>query len=250
MTESIIYALDFDGVICDSAVETGMAGWKAASEIWNDMPDNAPDHAVDQFRQVRPIIETGYEAILAMRLLFLGESCEDIYTDFAAKSRQLIQETGVNTDTLKALFGETRDRWIAEDLSMWVAMNPLFPGIRVKLQRLAQTNTWYIVTTKQERFVRKILNANAIELAADRIFGLDRSMKKPEVLHELLKAHPNQTIEFLEDRLPALLDVRKHPELNPIELSFAAWGYNTADDQSAAKKLGISLLDLKNFVSI
>jgi len=250
MTDSIIYALDFDGVICDSAVETGMAGWKAASEIWNDMPGNAPNDAVDQFRQVRPIIETGYESILAMRLLFLGESCEDIYTDFAAKSRQLIDQAGVDIDKLKALFGDTRDGWIAEDLSMWVAMNPLFPGVQTKLQRLLQTNTWYIVTTKQERFVRKILKANAIDLAAERIFGLDRNMKKPEVLKELLQKHPNQTIEFLEDRLPALLDVRKYPELNSIELSFAAWGYNTTIDQSAAKKLGITLLDLADFVSV
>ena len=33
MNNSIIYALDFDGVICDSAVETAITGWKAAGSI-------------------------------------------------------------------------------------------------------------------------------------------------------------------------------------------------------------------------
>ena len=42
MNNSIIYALDFDGVICDSAVETAITGWKAASSIWKDMPEAAP----------------------------------------------------------------------------------------------------------------------------------------------------------------------------------------------------------------
>lgn len=250
MSDSIIYALDFDGVICDSAVETGMAGWKAASQLWSDMPAATPPAAIDQFRQVRPIIETGYEAILTMRLLFLGKSCETIYTEFTSQSRQLMQQTGVTPEQLKALFGETRDHWIANDLPNWVAMNPLFPNVQAKLQRLAQSHTWYIVTTKQERFVEKILQANDIELAAERIFGLDRNMTKPQVLQDLLKAHPDQTIEFVEDRLPALLNVRKHPDLNPIELSFATWGYNTAVDRDSAGHLGFTLLSLEEFLPL
>ena len=35
---SKLYALDFDGVICDSAVETAVTGWRVAQTLWDDMP--------------------------------------------------------------------------------------------------------------------------------------------------------------------------------------------------------------------
>ncbi len=81
MSHAILYALDFDGVICDSAVETAITGWKAAGQIWNDMPRTVPPAMIERFREVRPIIETGYESILAMRLIHLGETTEAIYRD-------------------------------------------------------------------------------------------------------------------------------------------------------------------------
>ena len=77
MKKSVIYALDFDGVICDSAIETGITGWKAAIQIWPDMKAPLPStELINQFRLARPVIETGFEAILIMRLLYLGQSID------------------------------------------------------------------------------------------------------------------------------------------------------------------------------
>lgn len=234
MNDSIVYALDFDGVICDSAVETAMTGWKAAGELWNDMPKEVPPGMIAHFRAVRPLIETGFEAILAMRLLYLGETVADIYHDYAAKSQSLLAQTQIRVDELKKLFGATRDRWIAENLSEWIEMNPLFDGIAEKLQKLGTQRSWYVVTTKQERFVKQILQAHAIELADEKIFGLDRNLTKPEVLKGLLRSHPAETLYFAEDRLPTLLNVRKHAELDQVKLIFALWGYNTPEDKTLA----------------
>ncbi|MGR8952211.1 MAG: HAD family hydrolase [Gammaproteobacteria bacterium] len=248
MNTSMVYALDFDGVICDSAVETAITGWKAAGQLWNDMPETAPPELIDRFRQVRPIIETGYEAILTMRLLYLGETVEAIYRDYAAKSQALLEEAQVSTDALKKRFGETRDRWIADDLAEWIGMNPLFDGIAEKLRALGEICPWYVVTTKQERFVKQILKAHAIELEDDRIFGLDRNMSKPEVLKGLLQVHPEQALYFAEDRLPTLLNVRKHAELEGVKLIFALWGYNTAEDKARAAEQPFLLQTLEDFL--
>ena len=92
MNTSIVYALDFDGVICDSAVETAITGWKAASQLWSEMPEEVPQELIDRFREVRPIIETGFEAILTMRMLFLGETVQAIYGGYTAKGKALMQQ--------------------------------------------------------------------------------------------------------------------------------------------------------------
>ena len=248
MNDSIIYALDFDGVICDSAIETALTGWKAAAEIWQDMPAATPHAIVEQFREVRPIIETGYEAILIIRLLYLGKTTTAIYANYAAKVQRMLDDIHLSVDDLKQLFGETRDNWIAQDRAEWIAKNPLYPGIAERLRKLGQTHTWYVVTTKQERFVKKILNANDIELAGERIFGLDRNMSKPEVLKGLKAQHPGQALYFLEDRLPALHKVKNDPELADVKLLFALWGYNLAEDHVLAAEQKIVLQDLDDFL--
>ncbi|MGZ5000650.1 MAG: HAD family hydrolase [Methylomonas sp.] len=248
MKHPILYALDFDGVICDSAVETAITGWKAAGQIWSDMANAISPEMIDRFRQVRPIIETGYEAILAMRLIYLGETTEAIYNGYSKKIQLLMAEAQVNTDDLKKLFGETRDAWIADDLEDWIAMNPLFPNIAGKLRNLGERHDWYVITTKQERFVKHILKANAIDLADERIFGLDRNLSKSEVLRQLSKAHPQKTIQFVEDRLPTLLDVKTHPELTDVRLFFAPWGYNTAQDKALAVQHAFITQPLEEFL--
>jgi phosphoglycolate phosphatase-like HAD superfamily hydrolase len=248
MNNSIVYALDFDGVICDSAVETAITGWKCACRIWNDMPEAVPQEMIDAFRQIRPIIETGYEAILAMRLLYLGESVEAIHGDYAGKSQNLMKQGKITPGDLKKLFGETRDRWIEADVSDWINMNPLFEGIAAKLQSLGRLGPWYIVTTKQERFVRQILQAHEIELEERKIYGLDRNLSKPEILKALLKNHPDKRLCFVEDRLPALLTIRKDSALAGVDLVFALWGYNTAEDKALAAKEAIPGQQLADFL--
>jgi phosphoglycolate phosphatase-like HAD superfamily hydrolase len=250
MNNPIIYALDFDGVICDSAVETAITGWKAAGTLWKDMPKAVPPAKVDQFRLIRPMIETGYEAILAMRLLYLEESIEAIIGGYGGKIQALLNEAQVTVDDLKKLFGETRDVWIANDLNDWVMMNPLFEGVASKLQKLGKQCPWYVVTTKQERFVKQILKAHAIELTDERIFGLDRNMSKVDVLKRLSKVYPNATLYFVEDRLPTLLNVLKVDKLANVSLIFALWGYNTAEDKVLAAQQPFTLQQLEDFLVV
>jgi phosphoglycolate phosphatase-like HAD superfamily hydrolase len=251
MEPTILYALDFDGVICDSAVETGMTGWKAAAQLWHDMPKAIPSTIlIDRFRQVRPIIETGYEAILAMRLLHQDMSVETILNDFFTQKQALLDQTDTTEDDLKKRFGAVRDAWIEDSLDDWIAMNPLFPNVAEKLKTLTEQDLCYIVTTKQERFVASILKANGITLSADKIFGLDRNKSKETVLTGLMAQYPQRTFYFVEDRLPTLLKVLANDRLANVNLLFASWGYNTADDKQQALRHPIKIISLKDFILI
>ena len=244
MKQAPIYALDFDGVICDSAVETAITGWKAATYVWPDMANTIPeDTHIEHFRALRPHLETGYEAIILMRLLQQGESAASIQTNIAS----FMSELGTDTALLKQLFGQTRDQWIQHARDEWIAMNPLFEGVAEKLQNL-NGQTWYIVTTKQERFVEQILQASQVDLPID-IYGLDRKMSKQSVLLELLERHGSQTIHLIEDRLPTLLGVLANDRLKAVELQLVDWGYNTEQDRANARTKGIKVIGLSEFLS-
>ncbi len=237
MTAAPLYALDFDGVICDSAIETGLTGWKAACIVWPDMPTDMPDGIMDKFRHIRPAMETGYEAILIMRFLFEGGDADLLLNNFGSQIAHLIRRDEIDIDRLKNRFGSTRDEWIKEDLDDWIAKNPLFDGIQSKLQQLDPATT-YIITTKQERFVSQIFESNDIDFPAEHIFGLDRKLSKQQVLKDLLIKYPEQDILFVEDRLPTLHNVIKDENLQQVRLFFANWGYNTQADKTVAKEIG------------
>ncbi|MDH5358734.1 MAG: HAD family hydrolase [Gammaproteobacteria bacterium] len=246
MTKTALYALDFDGVLCDSAVETSITGWKVASQLWSDMPTDTPSHIIELFRQVRPAMETGYEAILIMRLLFEKVSVSTLLNNFTDSIIAIIDREQLAIPDLKKLFGTTRDQWIDQNLHEWIAMNPLFDGIATKLKHLDQD--WcYIITTKQERFVSQILNANNLSLPAEQIFGLDRKLSKQQILVNLLANHPEHKILFVEDRLPTLVNVLEDSRLEDIELFFADWGYNTPQDRQTATELAITTINLADF---
>ncbi len=249
MKQSIIYALDFDGVICDSALETGVSAWKAAAQIWDDFSTPLPPKKLsEQFRQIRPIMGTGYEAILIVRMLNNAETVADIMADYDNKKQQIIEDANLDIDTLKKLFGETRDRWINDNITEWVQMNPLFSGVAEKLQRLSEQGLWYIVTTKQERFVKQILRANQIQLPEQCIFGLDRNNSKEAILLDLVNQHKEQTIYFVEDMLPTLLKVSNNSQLADVTLFLASWGYNTEDDRERVNNYDIKLINVETFL--
>jgi phosphoglycolate phosphatase-like HAD superfamily hydrolase len=243
-----IYALDFDGVICDSAVETATAGWMVARQLWNDMPETLPQALLAGFRQVRPVLETGYEAVLIMRLLFEGMDSETLVGDFHHQTEALMVRDEMSEDELKELFGQTRDEWISEDFAGWVKMNPLFDGVADKLQQLDNDNS-FIITTKQERFVDHILSANNIHFPNEKIYGLDRNLSKQQILSDLSQERPDAEILFVEDRLPTLINVITDDRLDKVRLFLADWGYNTAEDRDSAASIQrirtISLSDMQ-----
>ncbi len=231
-----IHALDFDGVLCDSVIETAITAWRLACDIWKDMPyAEISQSSIEDFREIRPFLKTGYEAILIMRLLHLGVLVEQLCNNYKDEIEKIIDQEGLDVVELKRLFGEARDQWIAKAFDEWVEINPLFDGVVDFLNSLNRESL-YIVTTKQERFVKYILEANGIELKDEKIWGLDRGMSKVDVLLEIQHNHPKDEIVFLEDRLPTLFAVIKEKRLDNVQLQLASWGYNTPTDKEMSMK--------------
>jgi phosphoglycolate phosphatase-like HAD superfamily hydrolase len=238
-----VLALDFDGVLCDSARETGITGWKAAGELWADMAEPLPPPPLlDGYCLARPVIETGFEAIAMMRLLKDGEDPEELLAGFPQRLPETVARSGTDTAELKRLYGVVRDRWIRNDPQEWLSLSPLYAGTAEALNALPSGTDCYIVTTKQERFVEQLLGYNGVRFSAERVFGLDRGMKKEAVLRGLMRRHPERRIHFVEDRLATLKRLLAQPDLASVRLYIARWGYNTEAERREAERLKIPLL--------
>ncbi|MCK5903157.1 MAG: hypothetical protein KAG28_08395 [Cocleimonas sp.] len=130
-----------------------------------------------------------------MRLLYQGLSTEYIRQDYSKILKNLAQQNNLTLTELKHCFATTRDQWITNDRHDWLSVTPLFKGIASKLARL-HNKTWYIVTTKQERFVQERLQAHQLSINEHAIYGMDRQINKQQVLQQLIQQHPNQPLIF------------------------------------------------------
>ncbi|HEY9710356.1 MAG TPA: hypothetical protein V6D48_19270, partial [Oculatellaceae cyanobacterium] len=109
----------------------------------------------------------------------------------------------------------------------------------------------FIVTTKEGRFVKQLLQEQGIQLPEDRIIGKECKRPKHQTLRQLIEAFPGEavTLWFVEDRLKTLQSVQQQSDLKDVRLYLADWGYNTAVQQEAARNDStIQLLSLSQFV--
>ncbi|MBI5445366.1 MAG: HAD family hydrolase [Deltaproteobacteria bacterium] len=233
-----VFAVDFDGVLCDSAGEVAVSAWRAGAAIWPEwraLGPEPPPESVARFRRLRPLIETGHQAILLMRLVFQGaEGATD--AELAALEERLAGE-GWGRARLVELFGRTRDEWLLRDLPDWLGRHGFYPGALEALSTRLGTDAVFIVTTKQERFVEALLRSRRLFLPPGHIFGLNPLKSKEDVLEELSgrRGHAGVRLHFVEDRLLTLLRVAERAGLEHVELYLAAWGYNTEEERALAR---------------
>ncbi|XP_076948678.1 uncharacterized protein LOC143621030 [Bidens hawaiensis] len=260
-----VYALDFDGVLCDSCGESSISAVKAAKLKWPqlfaDVDSSIEDSIVDQMHTVRPVVETGYENLLLVRLLLeikipslqkssvaKGLTVEGILDRWSDIKPVIMKEWIENREELVDLFGKVRDEWMEKDLATWIGANRFYPGVPDAL-RFASSQL-YIVTTKQGRFADALLRELAgVAIPPERMFALG-SGPKVEVLKILQKQPENQglALHFVEDRLATLKNVIKEPELNGWNLYLVDWGFNTQKErEEAATYSRIQVLQLSDF---
>ncbi|KAF8028517.1 hypothetical protein BT93_E1211 [Corymbia citriodora subsp. variegata] len=260
-----LYALDFDGVLCDSCGESSLSAVKAAKVRWPGLFDGVDsateDWIVDQMHIVRPVVETGYENVLLVRLLLEmrmtsirkssvaeGLTIDGILENWSKIKPVIMEEWGENREMLVDLFGKVRDEWMDKDLGTWIAANRFYPGVPDALQ-LASSSI-FIVTTKQSRFADALLQKlGGVTIPPEKIYGLGTG-PKVEVLKQLQKRpeHQGLKLHFVEDRLATLRNVIKEPELDGWNLYLGDWGYNTKKEREEATSISrIEILQLSDF---
>jgi phosphoglycolate phosphatase-like HAD superfamily hydrolase len=249
-----IFAVDFDGVLCDSAAEMAVSAWRAGAQIWSawDEPE-PPSEYLSRFLGLRPVIETGHQAILLMRLIDTGVDDETIALQFPELCIRLLEETEHAPAELVRLFAQARDTWIDRDLDDWLSRHTFYPEVIGTFAKRAVTDLVFILTTKQERFVKTLLQSRGIRLPTDRIFGLDTGKSKEDVLEQLSQRpeFDGGRFHFVEDRFQTLIRVAGRRSLRHVLLYLAAWGYNTPRDRERAALIRrITIWDSGSFLDV
>ncbi len=253
-TAPTILALDFDGVICDGLIEYFQTAWKTYCLIWSPASEVPPPGLAEQFYRLRPVIETGWEMPILIRSLIEQIPEAELFSNWAAIALNQIQTLNLSPAEIATQLDRVRDEWIATDVETWLAQHRFYPGIAARLQQIINSAvTPYIVTTKEQRFVKQLLKQQQVEFAESQIFGKEVKQPKAQTLRFLMHQHTQQTdipisVWFVEDRLKTLQNIETQPDLQDVTLFLADWGYNTEADRSIAQHDSkIHLISLSTF---
>ncbi len=247
-----ILALDFDGVICDTAHETLKSTWQVYGEIWGASGDGPPPEAATAFHRLRPLLEIGWEAPVLLRAILEDVPEAALFQEFQTTWRpRIIEAYHLSVADLAARFDAARERWIQRDLPSWLAAQRFYPGIADRLQAIVRGDVQiFVLTTKEGRFAHLLLERNGVTLPATRVWGKERAHPKVDLLRSLRRecGVDYGTIWFVEDRLKTLRSVQEQADLNAVGLFLAAWGYNTpAEREEASADRRITPLTLEQF---
>jgi phosphoglycolate phosphatase-like HAD superfamily hydrolase len=232
-----ILALDFDGVICDGMAEYWQTAWRTYTQVWQlDRLEPSPGVA-EKFRELRPLIEVGWELPVLIRALTLGISPERMHSSWQKIRDRILADSRLSGVKVSQQLDSVRDSWIQQDPASWLGLHQFYPGVVDVLKSLpARGIQPIIITTKESRFVNQLFKEQGVEIAPEFVWGKELKRSKNDSLKMILDrgTKKSPTVWFVEDRLNTLTKIVTQPELEAVKLYLADWGYNTLLERQAA----------------
>ena len=242
-----LLALDFDGVICDSAREAFVVAVRTFAETF-------PEHPL-------PAAAEGDTGLLArfLEVMPLGNRAEDYAVILAAlaTSRPLPDQAAydaflasVGKERLRAFhkrFYRVRAAWAERDPAGWLACMAPYRGVCELLRRRAGDVRLGIATAKDRASVRSLLAAYGIADLFPDGFVLDKEAgeKKRDHVTKLAAQAGVAPAEvtFVDDKVNHLEDVAGVG----ARCVLATWGYNGARERRIAEARGFLVCGLDDF---
>jgi phosphoglycolate phosphatase-like HAD superfamily hydrolase len=242
-----LLALDFDGVICDSAREAWAVAVRSFAEVFPEraLAADAGEDATlfARFLEIMPLGNRAEDYGVALAAIAAGQTLPDqaAYDAFRAS---------LAPERLRAFhkqFYRVRSAWAERDPAGWLARMAPYPGLCALLRRRAGDVRLAIATAKDRGSVRKLLASYQVADLFPDGFVLDKEAgeKKREHVTKLaaLAGCAPAEVTFVDDKVNHLEDVATLG----ARCVLAAWGYNGPREHRIAEACGFLVCDLDDF---
>jgi phosphoglycolate phosphatase-like HAD superfamily hydrolase len=170
-------------VVCDGLIEYFEVAWRTYCQIWSPINDTPPDDLALRFYRLRPVIETGWEMPVLIKALIEGFNDDQILQSWTSITPQILAADKLEAKAVSSKLDHLRDEWIQTDLNGWLSLHRFYPGVIERLKiTLKSEIQLYIVTTKEGRFVKQLLQQEGVNLPPENIFGKEVKRPKYETL--------------------------------------------------------------------
>ncbi len=234
-----VLALDFDGVIWDSAGECYEVGWRAYLEMTGR--DLSSPETREGFLAGRPLARAGRDFYLILKLLE-EEPQRDLSSFPHQEFLELRRRFAAPCEEFDHRFYQLRAHYRDQEPEQWTSWQGAFP------QMLSFMDEWEghfagaaLATTKDSRSAEALLATTGRTWP---VFGKEFSLSKTEQILGIARQFQVQPQEilFLDDLLENLEQVAP----TGATVALAAWGYNTPESRNETRQAGYPVVDFEN----
>lgn|GEM_PF-841761 len=233
-----VLALDFDGVIWDSAGECFQTGWRAYEELTGRRLDQREFER--GFLRGRPLARTGHDFYTLLALME-----EDPERDLAQMPYEsFLKERSRRADSaakFDRVFYMLRAHIRDTDPALWASWQQPYPELLEVLEKWEeQFSGLALATTKDTASAQALLNSTGRYWP---VFGKEFSEHKADQIQGIsqhFKVSPSKVL-FIDDLLENLHQVKP----TGASTALADWGYNLQDAWAQAQDEGFRVVSLK-----
>jgi phosphoglycolate phosphatase-like HAD superfamily hydrolase len=229
----VILALDFNGVLWDTAGECYQMAARAYARLYRPLDRDLEE----PFRAGRWLARTGGEFLLLLQLPLENPGL-DMSTFPKEQFARLVRERAAAIRAFEPEFYRQRDLARTNEREAWLAMQRPYPEILSEWPALRQAfGEVVLCTTKDQASARELLASAGLELP---ILGREFAVDKARQMEHLAETRgvPTARILLLDDLLDNLLPVLAVGS----RAALATWGYNTPAERQEAARRGIPLI--------
>ena len=212
----MIYALDFDGVVCDSIHECFENSYKAYLLTLDSshLPESPYKEWREAFYQQRGLVRPSRNFFLLWDLII---NCKEIPSD-TVRFEKLALSSDKNSVRFDENLRRIRQNQIVNSRADFFEQNKLFKQVAELWAFLPRPI--YVVTAKDESITQQILDFN--KLSVDKVFGKGSGPKYKTLLSLAIESRVSPAkIKFVDDN-PLFVSEAK---ASGIDSALALWGY-------------------------
>jgi phosphoglycolate phosphatase-like HAD superfamily hydrolase len=218
MTGRSLLFLDFDGVICDSALECFLSSREAYDRL-NDAPAplDSNENEKKRFDALRPYVRNSEDYLVIQEIIRRGIVVRD-QIEFDA---YIARSNPEKLTAYRRLFYEVRSASLARDPHSWLDSNPIFPHMKEPLHTYGPNRGLFILSTKRREYIEAILSHNGISMEKERIIASKVNERKLAYVAGLLNHGAGDNAVFVDDQVEHL----KPNDDRRVTACVPTWGY-------------------------
>ncbi len=214
--------LDFDGVICDSALECLASSWLAYHRLRRERaPGAVPVDLLERFLRLRPFARAAPDYVLIQELLGAGRGP----SSQAEFERERSTRQG-RVERYSRLMQEVRGGLLRTDPGYWLALHRLYPHVLRELPRWVASRSFYLLSTKRPELILRTLRHFGLRMDGRRTLPCRRSGKL-EIIAATMRRKGVSRALFVDDQIDNLRAEPAGPSLGELQVAkaLASWGY-------------------------
>lgn len=254
-----VLAVDFDGVISDSAlkslfvshnaycryfgpeVKKNFGGEQFTFENWEQMKIDYKQE-MEKYRRIRSYIELSGDFYVMIKII---EDQLEVHNQ--DEFRKIRNQMNFNYQFFHELFFQEKEHWQKKDFGKWFFLSPVFTEVITGIKKfLAEGQKIVIATSNLGQAIHPAFHPDYLGFHIDQrdIFDKNYGKKKSDHMKAIAAQYGIHfdEIYFIDDQLSYLEETMALG----VHVFMAGWGYCTPEQKETAREEGITVIEEEN----